>query len=925
MNKNALQEQYYRGNKTLPTGKAAFEWDENKIKEIYKCRNDILHFGENYFWAVTVSEGKKKLELYKPQKRLLKALNDNRFVITLASRQVGKALALDTPVPTPTGWTTMGKLKDNDVIFNSEGNPCKVIKAHDIMYDRPCYKVAFDNGEEIIADEEHLWFTQNRNERKKNIKGSVKTTKDIFDSLFAGSKKEPNHRISQVLNGVNYESKKLPISPYILGLWLGDGSSCCGQITVGKRDTKEIIENIKNDEQFDKVIVTERKNNTYTVTPTVKENVKTKSLSSLLRANNLLKNKHIPDTYMFSDRSQRLELLCGLIDSDGYISNSKYPHARFYNTNIALAKQVKELIESLGYKTTYRQYTPTFNGIKCTPVAEVVFYPKEIISKLNFKKNKIKTNTEKDNSRFRNRWIYIKNIEKLEKSVPVRCITVDSEDSLFLVGKTYIKTHNTTIMSIYALWFACFQEDKKVLIVANREDTAKEILRRIKFAYEMLPNWLKPGVENWGQTEVYFSNDSSIVISATSSTAARGMTINILIVDEMAFIPEHIMDEFWNSVIPVISSDTTKSTKIFAVSTPNGTSNLFYKLYTGAERGELKLWKNVKIDWNEIPGRGKKWREEMEEALARQNKSFAQEFGNQFIETGESAVDAEVIEKLRHQTKNPKYTYEDGHYKVWFEPQENKIYAIGVDVAEGIGGAASVAMVFDITDLTNINQVAIYHNDTVDPYHFAAFIYKMCKQWGSPPLLIERNGPGGQVVDALKEVHKYGFIVEYSSNEQKRTRLGIFSHTNTKSKAVTNMRYWMNSLNVVNIYDIATVQEMETFVKHSNGMWKKKSGSFVYDDRVHAMLWALFVLETDIASRYFDIENYDDRGKPLKLLRYDYVDSGDFKLDLYNQGRDEDVMPMYFGLNGDNEMDGIEEMEMGGWERWQPDGNGVIM
>lgn len=491
-------------------------------------------------------------------------------------------------------------------------------------------------------------------------------------------------------------------------------------------------------------------------------------------------------------------------------------------------------------------------------------------------------------------------------------------DNRFVITLASRQSGKSTVMTIFALWYTCFQEDKRVLIVANREDTAKELLRRVKFAYEMLPNWLKPGVENWGQTEVFFSNGSSIVISATSSTAARGMTINVLVIDEMAFIPDHIMDEFWNSVIPVVSSDTTRSTKVFAVSTPNGTSNLFYKLYSDAEKGRLKTWKNIRIDWWEIPGRGKKWKEEIEEALAKQNKSFDQEFGNKFVETGETATDVEVIDALRHMSKKPLHTYEDGSYKIWFAPDQSHIYTIGVDVAEGVGGCASVAMVFDITDLTNIQQVAVFHSDTIDPYHFAAFIYKMANQWGAPPLLIERNGPGGQVIDALKEVHKYSSLVEYGPENSKTSgRLGIFSHTNTKSKAITNMRYWINSMRVVNIYDISTVQEMETFVRYPNGTWKKRPGNFVYDDRMHAMLWALFVLDPDIATRYYEVERYDERGKPLKLSSYYESSSENFQLNVDADNINHDGSPMFYfnGINNNDYNQGLHDLEANGWTR----------
>ena len=502
--------------------------------------------------------------------------------------------------------------------------------------------------------------------------------------------------------------------------------------------------------------------------------------------------------------------------------------------------------------------------------------------------------------------------QKLKLYKPQKKLLKLLEKERFVVTLASRQVGKSTTMTIFALWMTAFQEDKRVLIVANREDTAIELLRRIKFAYEMLPNWLKPGVETWGQTSVYFSNGSSIEISATSSTAARGKSINCLIIDEMAHIPDFIMTDFWESVIPIISSG--KTTKIFAVSTPKGTNNLFYKTYTAAESGELKMWKSFRIDWWEIPGRDEKWKETMKEVMIRQNRSWAQEFENSFIDDGESAADAEVIDKMRKIARNPLYTYDDEHYKVWLEPNPEHIYAIGIDVADGIGGCASVAQIIDITDLTNIHQAAIFHDASMEPYHFAEYVNKLANQWGNPPLLIESNGPGGQVIDPLRKVHKYYNIVEYVSENQKSSgRLGIYSHINSKNKAVTNMRYWINSLKVVNIYDMATIHELETFVRHPNGTWKKKSGEHIYDDRVHALLWALFVLHEELVGKYFEVIQYDTRGKPLKIKSLDDYNKGEYKLDPYYNDQ-EAHMPIHFNYYGNSEIDQLVD---DGWEVWQ--------
>ena len=528
LNDDLDYDQTYLRNKRLPRPDAQFNWTPEMVAEMEKCKNDILYFAEKYFHIVTVDDGKQKIILYPAQKRILKSLQKYRFNAINASRQSGKALALDTPIPTPNGWTTMGALKDNDIIFGSDGNPCVILKAHEIMYDRPCYKLTFDNGEEIIADEEHLWFTQNRNERQHKIKcnGSIKTTKQICDTLTCGAKKEPNHRISTVDNGVNYTTKKLPIDPYVLGLWLGDGASERSQITCGKRDVAEIVAFLKTRTQFDEILVSKYKNNVYGVRPTTKNTKKSTSLNTLLKQHNLVFNKHIPEVYMVSSREQRLDLLKGLMDSDGYIDNHGNGH--FYNTNIELVNQTKKLIESLGYKTTYRKYIPTLNGMPCSEVAETFFNPREDVCTLSFKKQRIQYKTDAIVSEYRNRWHYIKKVEKLEQSVPVRCITVDSKDSLYLAGNTYIKTHNTTLTTIYALWMTCFDDFKRVVIVANKEGTAIMILRRVALAYEELPNWLKPGTAQYGKKELIFGNHSSISISTTTGSAVRGDTVNCI-------------------------------------------------------------------------------------------------------------------------------------------------------------------------------------------------------------------------------------------------------------------------------------------------------------------------------------------------------------------------------------------------------------
>ena len=540
---------FYLNNPNLPTVSAEFEYTPKMIRDIKKCGQNILYFAESYFYIIDPDNGKVVIELYKSQKDALRMLRDNRYNILLTSRQYGKALALDTPIPTPDGWTTMGELKDGDKVFGLDGKPCNVVHAHDVMLNRKCFEVTFDNGEVIVADGEHLWFTQDRAERKKTD-GSVKTTQQIFDTLikYGG----PNHRIPMCINGIECPEKELPLDPYVLGLWLGDGTSTSGVITVGKRDIEDILKILQTTQtQFNKFSIHEYNTDVFSLLITSETNIYTKSLTSIIKKHNLVSNKHIPNEYMRSSRIQRLNLLQGLIDSDGYVAKNGSCH--FYNTNISLALQVKELIESLGYKVTTKNYIPSLNGIDCSPCQSVSFTPTENVCRLPFKLSRIRIKPNTVHSKFRSQRHYIKDVREVE-SVPVRCITVDSPDNLYLCGKQYIPTHNTTLLCIYALWVAGFNDDQNIMIVANKESTAIEIFRRVRMAYEQLPNWLKPGVKEYGKTSMELTNGSRIGISTTTGSAARGMSLNCIDGSSVVTVRDKVTGEIFDTTMEILRS-----------------------------------------------------------------------------------------------------------------------------------------------------------------------------------------------------------------------------------------------------------------------------------------------------------------------------------------------------------------------------------
>lgn len=478
-------------------------------------------------------------------------------------------------------------------------------------------------------------------------------------------------------------------------------------------------------------------------------------------------------------------------------------------------------------------------------------------------------------------------------------------DNRFNIVLASRQVGKTTMMTIYTLWVACFGEDQRILVVANKEQTAINIFKRIRLAYEQLPNWLKPGVVEYGKTSMTLTNGSSIGISTTSSDAGRGDSCNCLVLDELAFIDNHLVESFWKSVYPIISS--SKKSKIFIASTPNGTGNLFHELYSNAVKGKNN-WCASRIDWWEIPGRDEKWKQDTIQSLG-STQIFDQEFGCQFIETGESVLDEELVRKSSLTICEPVHVFDDGNYHVWSLPNENKNYTIGVDISEGVGEAASVVQVLDITDLTNIEQVAVYHNNDISPYNFTTKLLEILQQWGSPPALIERNNCGAQVVDALVNIHGYENVVNYTPGKnQPIERPGVIAHTNTKYKGVMNMKYWLSELYSVQLRDKHTLEELKTFVRYPNGTWKAVKGNNIHDDRVMSLIWSLMILETAITEQFYEIVEVDRNNKPA-IIEKNVYDNRYFSntLSLYGDEKQTDgynTMPLYIDsetLEGDTQ------------------------
>lgn len=368
----------------------------------------------------------------------------------LAARPgVGKALALTTPIPTPTGWTTMGDIKAGDKVLGLDGKPATVTFATEVMHDHACYNVTFNDGETIVADADHRWITETRASRKaanaakkyahtspharrqRRHYPSVVTTKQIAETVHTKDGRA-NHSLPD-MKPLQLPEANLPIDPYILGYWLGDGTSTANQITSWKEDAGHIINYISKSgyhytTQDDRSCL----RITFSKTPIGSRNGSTKTD---LRNLNLIENKHIPSIYLRSSLEQRTQLLRGLLDSDGYVS--KNGQVQYRTVDAPLAHDFMELARTLGIRPTM-----TIKAVKGRDEAHSTAY---LINGM-FTRNHLTLPRKRDRvpEKRRNLRRYITSCEPVE-SVPVRCIQVDNHDHMYLAGESMVPTHNTMV------------------------------------------------------------------------------------------------------------------------------------------------------------------------------------------------------------------------------------------------------------------------------------------------------------------------------------------------------------------------------------------------------------------------------------------------------------------------------------------------
>ena len=358
---------------------------------------------------------------------------------------------------------------------------------------------------------------------------------------------------------------------------------------------------------------------------------------------------------------------------------------------------------------------------------------------------------------------YVKIISLDEGLIPFKLYPFQKDivgtfhNNRFTICKLPRQSGKSTTIIGYLIHFAIFNEQTNVAILANKASTSRDLLARFQLAYENLPSWLQMGVLNWNKGSLELENGSRIIAASTSASAIRGMTFNIIFLDEFAFVPTHIAEQFFASVYPTITSG--KSSKVMIVSTPHG-MNMYYRMWMDATN-KVSDFIPIEVHWSEVPGRDDKWKEQTIKNTS--ERQFQQEFECSFLGSVDTLISVLKLQAMPYWDPVEK----SGGLDVYVQPEKDHEYCISVDVARGGSNDYSAFVVIDITDMP-YKMVAKYRNNEIKPLVFPEIIYQVAKNYHNAHLLVEINDIGGQVADALHHDMGYENIIM----TQMRGRLG---------------------------------------------------------------------------------------------------------------------------------------------------------
>jgi len=486
---------------------------------------------------------------------------------------------------------------------------------------------------------------------------------------------------------------------------------------------------------------------------------------------------------------------------------------------------------------------------------------------------------------------YVKIVSLDEGLVPFELYDYQEEmvrtihENRFVIAKLPRQSGKSTTVTGYFLHYILFNQSVNVAILANKMSTARELLARLKLAYEYLPRWMQQGITEWNKGSIQLENGSRVIASATSSSAVRGMSLNAILLDEFAYVPDNVAEEFFSSVYPTISSG--KDTKMLVISTPRG-MNMFYKMWTDATNGR-NSYIPVEVHWSDVPGRDEKWKEE---TIANTSaEQFNTEHNCEFLGSIHTLISPAKLKSLAYQ--NPVFENGEG-FKVYDKPVEKHIYAMSVDVAHGTEQDYSAFSIIDITS-TPYKVVATFRNNKISPMIFPNAIHAAAKQYNNAHVLVEINDLGGQVADIIHSELEYENLLKCTHRGRKGQVMDGGFGTGTKQFGVRTSEVVkklgcsvLKSLlegNSLVVEDFDTIKELYSFVSKKNS-YEAESG---YNDD---LVMTLVMFAWCSTQPYFkDLTNMD------------------IKKEIYKEAiekLEEEMTPYDFMLN-----DGLDEGESG--------------
>ena len=468
-------------------------------------------------------------------------------------------------------------------------------------------------------------------------------------------------------------------------------------------------------------------------------------------------------------------------------------------------------------------------------------------------------------------------------------------ENRFTIFKLPRQSGKSTIIISYLLHYVLFNPNTTVAVLANKSTTARDILGRLQLAYENLPKWMQQGIIAWNKGNIELENGSKILAAATSSSAIRGGSYNVIFLDEFAFVPTNVADQFFASVYPTITSG--QNTKVIIVSTPHG-MNQFYKLWVDAEEGRNN-YIPTEVHWSEVPGRDAAWKEETIRNTS--ESQFNSEFECEFLGSIDTLISPAKLKQLTYRTP----IRSNSGLDLYEMPLEKSTYIITADVARGTQNDYSAFLVFDITTIP-YKVVAKYRDNEIKPLLFPTKIHEVAKAYNQAFVMIEVNDIGEQVASTMQFDLEYNNLIMASMRGRAgqvlggsfsggRAQLGVRTTKAVKKIGCSNLKQLVEDNKLI-IEDYDCINELSTFII--------KGSSFQADDGCNDDTVAcLFLFSWASDQTYFKEITDNDIRRTMMSEQPDMLE--------------QDMAPFGFVVNG-LEDDNIGEMVDEYGTRWSP-------